>query len=189
MIRVLVCLVFLAFPVAGEPEVRKGEVLIASFEQLRQVDGLAKPVKSRGRFLLFPEHGVIWQTLEPVVSYLIVTDTAMWQSVNGRKMRKVALRRFPEVQTLQSVFRAVLMGDWRQVEDRFGAKPSFDGERWKLVLEPKAGALPVARIALTGAAFVQHIEVLRKNGGRDVIDLRGYTVRPAIDFADLERLF
>ncbi|WP_424986939.1 outer membrane lipoprotein carrier protein LolA [Microbulbifer sp. S227A] len=189
MIRLLLCLVLLACPASADPVVAAGDVLTASFQQTRQMGGALRPVHSRGRFLLFPERGVIWHTSEPVASYLVIDDQAMWQSVDGRKTRKIALRRVPEARILQTVLKAVLMRDWQQIEDRFGTRPRFDGARWKMTLDTGQGGRRAARITLTGTTFVERIDVRRNTGGHDVIEFADFSIRPARDLAELERLF
>ena len=53
--------------------VARPDVLRGQFTQQKQVSGFKNPLRSQGQFVVARQHGVIWTTLKPFPSEVVIT--------------------------------------------------------------------------------------------------------------------
>lgn len=155
-------------------------VVAGRFEQVRELSGFPKPVKSRGRFLVAREHGVLWQTEAPFASSVRLSRSEILQKAGNTVTLRLSAEKEPAVRAINGVMFAMLAGDIAQLEQRFSVSGKLDGGRWTLVLVPRDSALAqvITRIELAGQRFVETVVLQDANGDRTsirMIDVAGAT--------------
>jgi outer membrane lipoprotein-sorting protein len=163
---------------AVRQRVARVEVLRGGFEQEKQVAGFKHPLRSQGRFVLARDRGVLWSTLEPFPSEMVVTRDRIF-SFDSAGQRRVQLdaTQQPALRQINTMMFALLDGDVAALAARFDiAAQPLPGNAWALTLTPKSALLAkaFARIELRGDRYVR--EVVLTEGGGD---------RTALKFVDL----
>ncbi len=160
-------------------ELAPNEVLISDFRQERHLNGFRDPIKSKGYVVLTPKKGLVWETKEPFQTRLIINDRGITQFVQGQKTLYLPTSKFPGLMKLQSVFEASLQGDWLLLEERFGVTPVYVDDKWMLNFSADnvGKDLQFKEIRITGARFVENVEIRRPNGDLDVIYFFGHKIK------------
>ncbi len=151
-----------------QPAVLRGE-----FEQSKQVPGFAKPLLSRGDFLVSRERGVLWRTKTPFASQLRLTrDEILATQGNGAVAFRLDAAKEPSVRVINSLMFSLLNGDISGLGDYFRIEGQVDGRRWQLQLQPRQAALAklFKAIELSGESHVNQIRLDEANG--DLTQLR-----------------
>jgi hypothetical protein len=160
-------------------ELAPNEVLISEFKQERHLNGFKDPIKSKGYVVLTPKKGVIWETKEPFQTRLIINDRGITQTVQGQNTLYLPVSKFPGLMKLQSVFEASLQGDWSLLKERFGVTPVYVDGKWMLNFSTDnvGKDLQLKHIKITGARFVESVEIKRPNGDMDLIKFFGHEIK------------
>ena len=160
-------------------ELAPNEVLISEFKQERHLNGFKVPIKSKGYVVLTPKKGLVWETKEPFQTRLIINDRGITQFVQGQNTLYLPISKFPGLMKLQSVFEASLQGDWSLLEERFGVSPVYVDDKWMISFSTDnvGKDLQLKHIKITGARFVENIEIRRPNGDLDVIYFFGHKIK------------
>jgi outer membrane lipoprotein-sorting protein len=134
----------------------KTEITQGNFQQEKQLKILRKPLISTGTFTYHQSKGVIWKTLTPVASLLLVNDTRL---LTGQGEQAVP-------PAFGKVFTAMLGGDLNQLMDGFSITGANREPSWMLELKPKDELLKkiISSILLSGDNELSFIEI-RENGG------------------------
>lgn len=147
-------------------------VLRGSFEQVKILKGFTRPLRSRGRFTVLRDKGVLWRIEKPFASGVCVDGRGLWQVVEGPGgLRRTALQRgdmgpvLGLLQTLLTGERAALVQAFELVEKEAPAGT------WRLELIPRDAVLRrvISRVELQGAERVQRVAWDESNGDRSVI--------------------
>lgn len=154
-------------------QLQQPAVVSGHFEQTRELSGFPKPVKSRGRFLVARDHGVLWQTEAPFASTLRLTRGEILQKAGDTVTMRMSADKEPAVRAINGVMFALLSGDIAQLEQRFSVTGKVDGKRWALTLVPREASLAqvLTKIELNGQKFVEAVDMLDSNGDRTRIRL------------------
>jgi hypothetical protein len=161
----------------------KTETTEGRFRQEKKIRVLKKPLISTGLFVYHRSKGVIWQTLEPVPSMLVVNQTRLL-TTQGEQTLPPAFGR---------VFTAMFGGDLQTMKEGFDISGANDKSAWKLQLKPKDALLQkvITAMQLTGNQELQQIEIEEANGNFTRITFEQIThpetLTPAQE-ADFERL-
>lgn len=146
------------------------QVLRGGFEQEKQVAGFKNPLRSQGKFVLARDKGVIWTTLKPFPSELVVTrDRILSRQPDGSQRVEVDARQQPAMRSVNAVMFSLMSGDVGALSSRFDlAAQALPGDAWKLVLKPKSAALAkaFASIELQGDRYVRQVDIVEGNGDR-----------------------
>lgn len=139
----------------NKPLITQGE-----FQQQKQLKILRKPLVSSGTFTYHQHKGVIWQTLSPVSSILLVNDTHLI-TAQGEQLIPA---------TFASVFQAMLGGDLTQLREDF-IITAKEGSTWQLQLQPKEAMLQkiIQSIELSGDSEVRSVVIKETNGNSSQI--------------------
>jgi len=158
-------------------------VLRGEFEQSKQVQGFAKPLVSRGSFVVAREHGVLWLTKTPFASQLRLTRDEIVATQNGAVAFRLDAGKEPSVRVINGLMFSLLNGDLGGLAELFKLEGTADAgnKGWQLALTPRQSALAklMSSIELSGDSYVRSIRIDEANGDRTVIRFSGQTSEPA----------
>jgi Outer membrane lipoprotein carrier protein LolA len=134
----------------------KAEITQGNFQQEKKLKILRKPLQSTGTFTYHQSKGVIWKTLTPVASLLLVSDTRLLTS-QGEQAVPAAFAK---------VFKAMLGGDLDELSDGFSITGSDQEPRWQLKLIPKDELLKkiISSMVLSGDNELRLLEIQEAGG-------------------------
>jgi len=156
-------------------------VLRGEFEQQKQVQGFAKPLVSRGSFVVARERGVLWQTRTPFASQLRLTRDEIVATQNGAVAFRLDAGKEPAVRVINSLMFALLNGDLSGLAEHFKIEGTTEGKGWALQLTPRQAALAklMSRVELGGDQHVRSIRIDEANGDKTVIRFSAQSSEPA----------
>jgi len=178
---------------AVRQRVAQVEVLRGGFEQEKRVAGFKNPLRSQGRFLLARGKGVVWTTLKPFPSEMVVTRERIL-SVDGAGNRRVEVdaSQQPALRQINAMMFALVNGDVSALASRFDiAAQVLPDSAWSLTLTPKAAALAklFARIELRGDRYVREVTITEADGDRTALKFFDLSETPAQLSADEAKQF
>jgi len=134
----------------------KTPITNGNFRQVKQLKILRKPLISTGIFTYDQSKGVIWKTLTPVASLLLLNDTHL---LTGQGEQAVPA-------AFGKVFKAMLGGDLKQLTDGFSITGSDQEPAWQLELKPKDELLKkiISSIMLSGDNELRLLEIQEAGG-------------------------
>ncbi len=134
----------------------KTEITQGNFQQEKRLKILRKPLISTGSFTYHQTQGVIWKTLTPVPSLLLVNDTRLLTS-QGELSVPAAFGK---------VFTAMLGGNLNQLSDGFAISGSDHKALWQIELKPKDEQLKkiISSIMLSGDNELRLLEIQEAGG-------------------------
>lgn len=161
----------------NKPLITQGE-----FEQQKHLKVLRKPLVSQGSFTYHQTKGVIWQTLSPVASILLINESHLI-TAQGEQLIPA---------TFGSVFQAMLGGDLTQLREDFMITAK-EGATWQLQLQPKEALLQkiIQSIELSGDSEVRSVVIKETNGNSSQIQFSHIAHPPQLSpeqIANFERL-
>jgi len=141
-------------------------VIRGNFEQRRTIQRLRRALVSSGTFLISAGDGMVWQTMQPFPSTLILGRDSIVQTMPlGQKIRipgtgNEAFLGFTEA--IESVF----SGNPGALQRRFDIYFQGEVSAWVLGLLPKEGAMrrAVQGILLSGGETIRSITLSQENG-------------------------
>jgi len=156
-----------------QPEWLRGE-----FTQTKKVPGFAKPLVSRGDFVLARGRGVLWRTVKPFASELRLTHNEIRATQGGQTSMRLDAAREPAVRLITTLMFSLLNGDVSGLADVLELSGSVKGAGWQLSLTPKPGALQqvLKKVELEGDGFVRRIQLFEANGDESLIQLANQRV-------------
>jgi hypothetical protein len=161
----------------------KTEITEGRFRQEKKIKVLKKPLISTGTFIYHRSRGVIWQTLAPVPSMLLVNQSRL-MTAQGEQALPPAFGR---------VFTAMFGGDLKAMQDGFEIAGTNGESEWQLQLKPKDPFLQkiIFEMRLAGERELRQIDIREANGNSTRIDFDQIShpeaLTPAQE-ADFERL-
>ena len=183
MSRLLVCLAWCVAGVALGAETPQAQllsrlhepaVLRGSFVQERQIAGFKKPVQSGGRFLVARGTGLVWHTMRPFESLLVINrDHLRVSNGAGQPGMELDATKEPMMRTLNDLLQAVVVADLSMLQKQFDVETNFAGSAdWSMKLRPREAALRArfASIDLAGDAHVRTVRLQEQSG--DVTTVR-----------------
>ena len=138
----------------------KTPITHGEFQQEKQLKVLRKPLISTGRFTYQQHKGVIWQTLTPVTSLLLVNESKVLSN-QGEQALPASFGR---------VFQAMLGGNLTQLNSDFLITVK-DGTLWHAQLQPKDALLQkvIQSIELSGDSELRELVIHETNGNQSRI--------------------
>lgn len=200
--RMLLCAVLLAgAPLAHAADaavdaitasVARPNVLRGQFTQEKQVTGFKNPLRSEGRFVVARQHGVIWTTLKPFPSELVVTaDRILSRQRDGSSRVELDARQQPALRSVNAVMFALMSGDVQALSSQFNVQATRRAQGWQLHLTPKSALLAKAFQSLTlhGDRYVRQVDIVEANNDRTRIHFSALSDAPERLNADEARRF
>lgn len=134
----------------------KTPITQGDFHQQKHLKVLHKPLISSGTFTYHQSKGVIWKTLTPVASLLLVNESRL---LTGQGEQAVPA-------AFGKVFKAVLGGDLAALTDGFSVTGTDQKTTWLLELTPKDEMLKkiISTMVLSGDTELRGLEI-REAGG------------------------
>jgi outer membrane lipoprotein-sorting protein len=168
---------------AVRQRVAQVEVLRGGFEQEKRVAGFKNPLRSQGRFLLARDKGVVWTTLKPFPSEMVVTTERIlsFDAAGNRRVEADASQQ-PALRQINAMMFALVNGDVSALASRFDiAVQAPPGAAWSLTLTPKAAAVAklFSRIELRGDRYVREVVMTEAGGDRMALKFSGLSETPA----------
>ncbi len=118
------------------------------FTQTKIINSNGRKLKSSGTFIICP-FGIMWKTLKPFPSTIVVTNDSMIQlGANGKKTVHSGAdnKMFESIATsLSSVF----TGDKKTLEENFNIELSQENQSWTIVLQPKDSTIAAVMQKMT----------------------------------------
>jgi len=134
----------------------KTPITQGNFQQEKRLKILRKPLISTGTFTYHQSKGVIWKTLTPIPSLLLVNESHL---LTGQGEQAVPA-------AFGKVFKAMLGGDLNQLTEGFLIKGENKKPTWQLQLKPKDELLQkvISTILLTGDTELRVLEIQEVTG-------------------------
>lgn len=149
-------------------ELRSAQTLRGHFTQRKFLPELPKPLVAEGSFLFVRDRGIVWRTLKPFPSELIITRDALIQRQGSQTLR-IAADQQPAIQMVGRIFFAVFSLDLNALDALFRLYGT-GGNPWQLGLKPRQAEITLREIEIRGAAQVE--EVLMRESGGDRTEIR-----------------
>jgi outer membrane lipoprotein-sorting protein len=167
---------------AVQQRVAQVSVLRGEFTQEKRIEGFRNPLRSQGRFLLARDRGVVWTTLKPFPSEVVLTrERILSRQRDGSTRVELDARQQPALRAVNEMMFALMSGDVKALAGRFDVQPHLlPGNGWKLVLKPRPGAVAQAFSAITleGDRYVRRVGIDERNGDRTQLQFSGMTETP-----------
>ena len=161
----------------------KTPITQGNFQQEKRLKILRKPLLSTGTFTYHQSQGVIWKTLTPVPSLLLVNESRLLTG-QGEQAVPAAFGR---------VFKAMLGGELERLAEGFTITGEEQQTSWRLQLKPKDELLQkiINAIVLTGDTELRWLEIQETGGNLTRISFDNITHPDHLSpeqQADFERL-
>lgn len=163
----------------GPAHLAEGQVLRGQFVQERHLQGFENPLRSEGRFLLAPGHGLIWQTEKPFAITTVITAAGLAQEVNGNQTLKLEAAKLPFLNQLYDMLSGALTGDWAKLEAGFAVTRSGGEQHWQVALKPRKAddpGMPFKAIDVTGSQLIDEILLTKPDGDFDKLSFHDQTI-------------
>lgn len=146
-----------------------------TFEQEKILSRLGRSLKSEGNFIIAAARGMVWETLKPFPSTLVLGKEYMIQSRPGGQKTVISAEGNETFLRLAEVLSAVFTGNARGLLDNFEIffRVMDSGRTWELGLSPLDRAIGsfAARITMSGDEVIRFIMINELNG-----DITRYTM-------------
>ena len=154
-----------------------------NFQQQKRLKILRKPLISTGTFTYHQSKGVIWKTLTPIPSLLLVNESRL---LTGQGEQAVPA-------AFGKVFKAMLGGDLSQLTEGFLMTGAAQKTDWQLQLTPKDEFLQkiISAISLRGDTELRSLDIQEVTGNLTRISFTQITHPTQLtreQEADFERL-
>lgn len=153
------------------------------FHQEKYLKILRKPLSSTGLFTYHRSKGVIWKTLAPIPSLLLINEAHLLTDQGEQAVPMV----------FGNVFKALLGGELDQLSSNFSITGEKQKNAWQLQFTPKGEMLKkvISHIQLTGDSELRSLMIQEVNGNKTQISFTGVTHPERLSSeqqADFERL-
>lgn len=169
------------------------DVLRGGFEQEKNIAGFKNPLRSQGRFLVARKQGVVWTTLKPFPSEVVITgDRILSRQRDGSTRVEVDGREQPALRSVNAMMFALVSGDVAALSSRFETTVQARPDNgWTLSLKPRSATLAKAfsRIVLSGDRYVREVDIEEANGDRTHLRFTDLSETPKALTADEARRF
>lgn len=144
-----------------EARVARADVIQGRFSQQKKLKFLSKPLLSAGEFVFLRERGVLWRTLLPVSSSLLIGPHRLIGSQGEQPIPGSVGRIFP----------MLLSGDLSRLSSDFSLSGSIDAAGWRLQLIPVDAlvAKVISQIAVQGDTALRVVEISETSGNSSEI--------------------
>ena len=161
-----------------------------NFEQEKILSRLNRSLKSSGNILIAAQLGMVWDTVRPFPSTLVLGRDFLIQSRPGGQRTVLSAGGNETFLRLADVISAVFSGNAQSLVDNFEVYYSGNTASWELALIPldKAIGAFIQRIIMKGGEVIRSIEMTEQNGDSIYYLLSNHSF-PAELNADEQALF
>lgn len=152
------------------------------FVQTKKVAALSRPLVSTGKLWLSPNDELVWQTLVPLKSTLLISTDGLRQ-YNKNDVLQAEINA-PVALDLANIFLNILKGDFVNLQEHFNVSLNCKGEAWQLHLKPDNTQFNniISSIKISGSDFLQVINFQEERGDVTEIELSEPRIEPEINF-------
>lgn len=142
-------------------------ILRCEFRQQRQLAGFKQTMQATGFMVLTQKQGIIWQQQQPFAQTIVLTPTALKQSINGQ-VQVIEAQKQADLFYFVTTLSQVMAGDFNRLKQSFTV---LDGRHssaaWQLGLQPKQAPLNKVfqRIDLNGRQLIDSVRLQDAQGG------------------------
>ena len=132
----------------------------SSFIQERRISVLPLPLVSTGKFKFQYQEGILWETLKPIQSTIIISENGIQEENNFERTE------IGGSSQIGKVLLGLFSGDLASLESYFFIVTKGDVNKWNLFLEPKNSLVSsqIASISIEGRESVDSIYLVEANG-------------------------
>lgn len=137
------------------------------FQQTKRIAILSKPLVSTGYLLVSDDHGVVWQTSEPLKGTIVINNDSLKQfNKDDQAVSAPTNSNQKASQLISSTFLAILAGDFEQLERNFSAELICDEQQWQIQLQAKHDDMQrlLTDITIIGNTNIQQLTFAEANG-------------------------
>lgn len=162
ILTLFICNVFSADLKSVCDGLSKTPITKGDFTQIKTINAKGRTLKSSGKFIISLE-GIMWKTLKPFPSNLIVTENAMIQIAADGKKNVMSASDNQIFQNISKTLRSVFAGDSKELENNF--KVAFENKEnglWSVVLTPKDSTIAAVMrtLELSGSSTNTQVTLL-----------------------------
>ncbi|EYC51160.1 hypothetical protein AZ34_08735 [Hylemonella gracilis str. Niagara R] len=169
-------------------------VLRGQFEQVKRVQGFKNPLVSRGEFLVARDHGIVWHTLRPFESTLVVTrDRLQNRQADGSVSSQLDARDEPGLRAVNALLFALMAADLETLAQRFHIQGTVgdaaDAQDWRISLRPRDAALAqwLSRVELQGDRYLRGATLVEARGDESLIRFSAQATAERLSPAEVAR--
>ncbi|MCR5187613.1 MAG: outer membrane lipoprotein carrier protein LolA [Treponema sp.] len=140
----------------------KTPITKGDFTQIKTINAKGRQLKSSGVFII-SELGIMWKTLKPFPSNLIVTENAMIQIAADGKKNVMSAADNQIFQNISKTLRSVFAGDSKELENSFNVDfENKDKGLWTVILTPKDSTIAsiMKSLELSGSSINSQVTLL-----------------------------
>jgi Outer membrane lipoprotein carrier protein LolA len=145
----------------------KTPITQGDFQQEKRLKILRKPLMSTGTFTYHQSKGVIWKTLTPIPSLLLINESKL---LTGQGEQAVP-------PAFGNIFKALLGGELNRLAEGFDITGKEQKTSWQLQLKPKDELLQkiISTILLSGDTELRLLEIQEVTGNQTRISFTKIT--------------
>ncbi|MCB1609401.1 MAG: outer membrane lipoprotein carrier protein LolA [Xanthomonadales bacterium] len=170
----------LAMPLwAGDPglaridaQLVRAPVLRGEFSQSKRIEGFSHPLRSSGRFVVALDKGVLWETLAPFPSSVVLTREQLISRQPDGGSKVLVGAENPALEVVQALLMALIVGDLGRLQTQFEIRSEDVARGWAVRLIPTDPMLQqvFSEVELGGGAFVERVTLSEPGGDRSEIE-------------------
>jgi len=148
----------------------KHPFIIGNFDQEKTLSRLNRSLKSSGNFIITANSGMVWETLKPFPSTLVLGRDYLIQSRPGGQKTVLSAQGNETFLSMAEVLNAVFSGNAQGLVENFdiyfsgGSADNSGGWELGLLPQEKAIASFAARIIMKGDSAIKSIVLYEQNG-------------------------
>ncbi len=148
-----------------------GKALLAEFVHERVTSASNKKIQSSGNIVLVPDTVILWQIERPQNIRTTISFGQVRQVVEGVEVNNIPIAMAGNLGSLTNLFEAALNGDWSLLQEAYQVRDLDQQSGWKkqVMPFPNSGSHQFTKIIFSGYEFVDQIQIVRDNGGKDDI--------------------
>lgn len=149
--------------------------LSGQFQQTKTLKALDTSITSSGHFSYVRNQQINWVTERPLQSEITMTPNGIRSRQNGEVVMELGGDKQPAVKLMSDILFSVLTADWQALKQHFSMTGNIDGDNWDIELTPLTDELQsaVSRIHLTGARYLQQVDLTEASGDQVRITFDG----------------
>ena len=137
-----------------------------NFEQEKTLSRLNRSLKSSGNFIIAAEQGMVWDTVNPFPSTLVLGRDFLIQSRPGGQRNVLSAKGNETFLRLADVISAIFLGNAKGLVNNFKVYYFGSSASWELGLIPQDRAINsfAQKIIMKGSEVIRSIEIMEQNG-------------------------
>ena len=141
-------------------------VIRGSFEQEKTLSRLERTLKSSGNFIIAANMGMVWDTVKPFPSTLVLGGDFMIQSRPGGQKTVLSAQGNETFLRMADVISAVFSGNAQKLLDSFAVYYSGGTAAWEIGLTPLDKTINsfAEKIIMKGDTVIRSIHIYEQNG-------------------------